>query len=68
MGCTFIPQQMCQWERIEERYSVYFCTLSPQPVTQAIRVSYLTDNPHRELIEDMIRVVREKVLAQLYGE
>lgn len=66
MGCIFIPQKMCQWERIEERYPVYFCTLSPRPVTQAIRVSYLTDNPHRGLIEDMIRVVRERVLTRLY--
>lgn len=67
MGCTFVAQDMCQWEQIEERYSVCFCTLTPQPLTQTIRVSYLADNPHREFIEDMITVVREEVLTRLYG-
>lgn len=68
MGCTFIPQKMCQWEQIGQRYPVYFCTLSTQPVTQAIRVSYLTDAPHRKLIEDMIGLIQQEVLPQLYGE
>jgi len=68
MGCTFTSQKMCEWERIETQYPVYFCTLSPQPVTQTIRVYYLADNAQQALIGEMVELIRELVLPRLYSE
>ncbi len=66
MGIAFISQNLCQWENIESKYQVFFCTLKEHPPTQSIRIFYPTNSTFLHLIHDMTRLCRERVLSELY--
>lgn len=67
MGITFISRDICQWEQIESRYPVYFCTLDSTAPVQNIHAFYVENPSSEKLVQDALHLIRHQVIPQLYA-